>query len=110
MIILTIAAAATALAASPAETVGTGGDLSEARIQEVIQKFAEKETEFSKVRQMYTYRQSAKLQEYSDDGSPGGKWEIVTDVIFSSDGKRSEKVVLAGSGRDAQAHLDGSGR
>ena len=69
-------------------------DLSEARIQEIIQKFAEKETEFSKVRQMYTYRQTSRLLEYNEDGSPGGKWDVVTDIIFV-DGKRTEKVVKA---------------
>ena len=70
-------------------------NLSESRVQEIIQKFAEKETEFSKVRQMYTYRQSSKLQEYNEDGSPGGKWEIVSDIIFTADGKRTERVVKA---------------
>jgi hypothetical protein len=70
-------------------------DLSEARIQEIIQKFAEKETEFAKVRQLYTYRQTSKLQEYNDDGSLSGKWEMVTDIVFTGDGKRTEKVVKA---------------
>ena len=86
----------TILMASAALTFGAvDDDLSEARIQEIIQKFAEKETEFSKVRQMYTYRQSSKLQEYNEDGSPGGKWEIVSDIIFTADGKRTERVVKA---------------
>ncbi len=70
-------------------------NLSEARIQEIIQKFAEKESEFSKIREGYTWRQSAKLQEYEEDGTPGGKWEQVWDVSFNLQGKRTENVVKA---------------
>ena len=69
--------------------------LSEARIQEIIQKFAEKETEFSKIREGYTWRQSAKLLEFDEDGTPGGKWEQIWDVVFSREGKRTENVVRA---------------
>ena len=70
----------------------TGDNLSETRIQEIIQKFAEKETEFSKVRQSYTYRQTSKLQEFKEDGTPGGKWEMVSDIVFVG-GKRTDRVV-----------------
>ncbi len=69
--------------------------LSEARIQQIIQKFAEKESEFAKVREGYTWRQTAKLQEFDEDGSPGGKWEMIWDVVFTSSGKRTENVVRA---------------
>ena len=97
-------ALASAAAAAPADD--DRDKLSETRIQEIIQKFAEKETEFSKVRQLYTYRQSSKLQEYNDDGSAGGKWEIVTDIIFTSDGKRTEKVVRAPVGSLKRIQMD----
>ena len=83
------------LAVAALAAVDDKDNLPEARIQEIIQKFAAKETEFSKVRQLYTYRQSSKLQEYNEDGSLGGKWEIVSDIIFTADGKRTEKVVRA---------------
>jgi hypothetical protein len=93
--------------AGPAAAIDSGSDdLSDARVQEIIQKFAEKEAEFSKIRQMYTYRQTSKLQEYNDDGSPAGKWEIVTDVVFSSDGKRAEKVVRAPVGTLMRIQMD----
>ncbi|HEY3741111.1 MAG TPA: hypothetical protein VGL53_14770 [Bryobacteraceae bacterium] len=104
-IILMAAATTAMMAATPAESVGND-TLSDARIQEIIQKFAEKETEFAKVRQMYTYRQTSKLQEYNDDGSPGGKWEMVTDVVFSSDGKRAEHVVRAPVGSLKRIQMD----
>src|SRR5437879_5958525 len=58
---------------------------------EIIRKFAAKELEFAQARNNYTYRQSVKLEEVEG----GGKWEIVSDIIFSPDGKRMEKVVYA---------------
>ena len=64
--------------------------------QEIIQKFAAKEAEFSQARNNYTYRQSVKMEELDPGGNPtGGKWELVEDIIFSPDGKRMEKVVYA---------------
>ncbi len=64
--------------------------------QEIVQKFAAKETEFSQARNNYTYRQSVKLEELDSSGNPtGGKWELVEDIIFSPEGKRMEKVVYA---------------
>jgi hypothetical protein len=64
--------------------------------QEIIQKFAAKEAEFSQARNNYTYRQSVKLEELDPSGNPtGGKWELVEDIIFTPEGKRMEKVVYA---------------
>src|SRR5579883_703173 len=64
--------------------------------QEIIQKFAAKETEFSEARNNYTYRQSVKLEELDSGGNPTGhKWEMVEDIIFTPEGKRMEKVVYA---------------
>jgi hypothetical protein len=63
---------------------------------EIIQKFAAKEAEFAQARNNYTYRQSVKLQELDAGGNPtAGKWEEVSDIIFSPEGKRAEKVVYA---------------
>jgi hypothetical protein len=69
--------------------------VSDAQIGQIIQKFAEKETEFSKARENYTYRQSARLQELDEFGNVRGRWEMVSDIIFSPAGKRTEKVVRA---------------
>jgi hypothetical protein len=64
--------------------------------QQIIQKFAAKEAEFSQARNNYTYRQSVKLEELDPSGNPtGGRWEIVEDIIFDPEGKRMEKVVYA---------------
>src|SRR5262249_55988295 len=63
---------------------------------EIIQKFAAKEAEFAQARNNYTYRQTVKLEEVDSNGNPnGGRWDLVEDVIFNTDGKRTEKVVYA---------------
>ena len=69
--------------------------LSEAQINDIIQKFAAKETEFSHARENYTYRQSARIQELDEFGNIRGRWDMVSDIIFSPDGKRTERVVRA---------------
>jgi hypothetical protein len=64
--------------------------------EEIIRKFAAKEAEFSEARGNYTYRQTVKLLELDPGGGQtGGKWELVEDIIFSPEGKRSAKVVYA---------------
>jgi len=69
--------------------------LSETQVQDIIQKFAAKETEFSRARENYTYRQTARLHELDEFGNVRGRWEMDSDIIFSSDGKRTERVVRA---------------
>ncbi len=69
--------------------------LSDAQINDIIQKFAAKETQFSLARENYTYRQSARLQELDEFGNVRGRWEMDSDIIFSPDGKRTERVVRA---------------
>ncbi|MCS6951943.1 MAG: hypothetical protein NZM33_03690 [Bryobacteraceae bacterium] len=74
---------------------GAQADLSEAEIQAIIEKFAAKEAEFARARENYTYRQTFRLQELSETGRVIGKHEMITDVIFSPEGKRTERVVYA---------------
>jgi hypothetical protein len=68
-------------------------DLSPAQIDDIVQKFAAKETAFSKAREAYTYRQTARIQELDDNGGIMGRWETVSDIVFSPEGKRTERVV-----------------
>jgi hypothetical protein len=64
-------------------------------IQEIIRRFAAKEEQFKKARENYTYRQIVKVQELSPEGEVGGTYEIDSDIIFTPDGTRTEKVVYA---------------
>jgi len=67
----------------------------EAEIQDIITKFAAKEADFARARENYTYRQTARVQELEPEGALRGRWEMVTDIIFSPEGKRTEKVIRA---------------
>jgi hypothetical protein len=64
-------------------------------VDQIIQRFIDKETEFARAREAYTYRQSVKITEYDEVGNARGKWELVQDIIFSADNKRTERVVYA---------------
>jgi hypothetical protein len=68
-------------------------ELTPAQIDDIIQKFAAKESEFARARENYTYRQTSRLLELDESGNTTGKWEIVSDIIFNPDGKRTEHVV-----------------
>jgi hypothetical protein len=74
--------------AAPATT----GNLSP---DEIIQRFATKESEFRKARESYTYRQNVKIEELDPDGNMTGKYEITSDIIFGPNRQRIEKVVYA---------------
>jgi hypothetical protein len=81
------------LVAAGAIFAADNAEPSQAQIDEIIKKFAAHEAEFSKARENYVYRQTARVQELDDSGNTTGRWEMVSDIIFSSDGKRSEHVV-----------------
>ena len=87
--LLAVAAFAIAL---PGWAAKTDGDLT---VEEIIEAFIDKETEFSKARESYTYRQSVKVLEYNNAGGVRGRWEVVQDILFGMDGKRIERVVYA---------------
>jgi len=62
---------------------------------EIIQKFAAKESEFQEALNHYTYRRVARVQTIDDDNKVDGEYYEVDDVIFDPSGKRTEKVVFA---------------
>jgi len=64
-------------------------------VEEIIQKFAAKEAEFARARENYTYRQTVRVIEVDNDGANRGRYEMVSDIIFSPQGKRLERVVFA---------------
>lgn len=62
---------------------------------QIVAKFAAKETEFQDALNHYTYRRVARVDTIGDDNKVTGEWYEVDDVIFSPDGARMEKVVDA---------------
>jgi len=63
--------------------------------EEIIHKFAARESEFRKARENYTYRQVVKMEELDSSGRPEGSWEITSDIIFGPNKQRTEKVIYA---------------
>ena len=62
--------------------------------EEIIKRFAAKETEFAKARDQYTYRQGVKVQTL-DGSTVDGEYHEVFDVMFDDKGHRIENVVFA---------------
>jgi hypothetical protein len=63
--------------------------------EEIIRKFAAKESEFQDALNHYTYRRTARVQTIDDDNKVDGEYYQVDDVIFDSTGRRTEKTVFA---------------
>src|SRR5437870_3444889 len=59
--------------------------------EEIIRRFAAKETEFQQARDQYTYRQDVRVKTPEDDG----EYHEIFDVLFNDQGKRLENVVYA---------------
>ncbi len=64
-------------------------------VDQIIQKFAEREEEFRKERDNYTYTQMFVIQTIDDDGQPDGEYRMMSDILFTPAGKRYEKVTDA---------------
>lgn len=64
--------------------------------EQIIQSFAQHEAEFKKERDNYTYTQTVVVQTIDDySGQPDGEYRLVTDIIFTPDGKRLEHDTYA---------------
>ena len=71
-------------------------DLTDAEVQDVIRRFSQKESEFSKARSSYTYRQTVRVLDIGAGGRTVGRHEVISDIVFTGDTlKRTERVVKA---------------
>ncbi len=61
-------------------------------VEEIIRRFAAKEAEFRQARDNYTYTQTVHVQGFDLDGRPGGEFRRTSDIIFTPEGKRYERV------------------
>ena len=65
-------------------------------VEEIVRRFAEKEEEFRKARDRYTYRQTVKIEVLEQDGRrTGEEYFVLSDILFDDKGRRLEKVVRA---------------
>jgi hypothetical protein len=64
-------------------------------VDQIIQRFSQHESEFRKERDNYTYTQTFVMQTVDLDGYPDGEYRMTSDILFTPDGKRYEKVTYA---------------
>jgi hypothetical protein len=64
-------------------------------VEQIVQKFGDRELEFKKERDNYTYTQTFVVQTVDVDGRPDGEYRMTSDILFTPEGKRYEKVVSA---------------
>ena len=64
--------------------------------EQIISKFAARETVFDEARRNYLFRQTVKVQTINDDNNKvDGEYQQVTDISISPAGRREEHVVFA---------------
>lgn len=63
--------------------------------QQIVQRFAEKETQFKRALENYTYRRTVKLDSIEDNGSIDGEYLQVDDIVLSPSGRKQERVIFA---------------
>ena len=63
--------------------------------EQIIQRFAQHESEFKAERDNFTYVQTFSIQTIDDAGRVDGEYKMTSDITFTPDGKRDEHVTYA---------------
>jgi len=86
-----------ASAQEAAKSAAPGGALGAPTIpiEEIIRRFAARETEFRTERENYTYTQTFTIQTLDSNGRPDGEYKQTSDIVFTPQGKRYEHVTYA---------------
>jgi TonB family protein len=85
-------AAQQSAAGSAGPTLAGSANLSQAQIDNIIRKFAAKETEFRRALNEYFFRRDALVQEVGMGGQVMGEYHRVSDFTFDDKGNRYEKI------------------
>jgi len=64
-------------------------------VDEIIQKFTQREEDFRKERGNFTYTQDVTFQTIDPDGQVDGEYRKTTDILFTPEGKRYEHDTFA---------------
>src|SRR5438874_6469882 len=67
-------------------------NLSQAQIDDIIRKFAAKETEFRRALNSYAFKRDALIQVLGMGGQVTGEYHRVSDFTFDDQGNRFEKI------------------
>src|SRR5579862_1275431 len=80
---------------SDQSTSSISSDSPSVPVYQIIQHFAEREEEFKRERDNYTYTQTFVVQTIDSSGQPDGEYRMTSDIVFSTTGKRYDKVTYA---------------
>jgi hypothetical protein len=61
--------------------------------EEIIHRFAGNEDAYREALRQYNYRQTVRVQEFEEDGSRGGEFQMAGELVVHPDGERYERVV-----------------
>jgi hypothetical protein len=64
-------------------------------VEQIIQKFGAREEELKVEREKFTYQQTFVIETVDADGQVDGEYRLSSDIVFSTQGKRYEKVTDA---------------
>lgn len=64
-------------------------------VEQIIQKFGEREEELRRERDKFTYQQTFVIQTVDADGQVDGEYRMSSDIVFNVQGKRYEKITDA---------------
>ena len=64
-------------------------------VEEIIRKFAAREEEMRRERELFTYQQTWYIQTVDQDGNVDGEHRESSDIVFNVQGKRYEKITDA---------------
>jgi hypothetical protein len=64
-------------------------------IEQIIEKFGAKEAAFKEARGNYTYTQTVVVKDFEPTGEQAGEYRLVSDIVFTPEGKRFEDVKFA---------------
>lgn len=63
--------------------------------EEIIRKFAAKESEFRRAIDLYTYTRTVRIETIDDSGQPDGSYQQVTEISYDTKGAKLEHVTFA---------------
>ena len=78
--------------ASSEKLMGGAGNLTPAQIDDIIRKFAARETEFRRALNSYAFKRDALIQELGMGGQVVGEYHRVSNFTFDDMGNRFEKI------------------
>ena len=80
----------------PAQTqAGISTEPPSVPVEQIIQRFAEREAEFRAERDNFTYVQTFVVQTIDEDGQPDGEYRMTSDIAFTPSGQRYENITYA---------------